>query len=43
MSGPIHGMVALLYPFYKTPTLFNERFLLNVKDEYINKMFGEDE
>ena len=43
MSCPIHGMAALLYPFYKTSTLFNERSLLNLKDEYINKMFGEDE
>ncbi|MCO5582612.1 hypothetical protein L7F22_036510 [Adiantum nelumboides] len=43
MSRPIHGMAALLYPFYKTPELFYESDLLTLKDEYINDLFEEQE
>ena len=43
MSCPIHGMAALLHPFYKKPELFSERTLLTLKDQYINIMYDEDE
>ena len=43
MSRPIHGMAALLHPFYKKPELFSEGTLLTQKDNYINLMYDEDE
>ncbi|MCO5575855.1 hypothetical protein L7F22_029660 [Adiantum nelumboides] len=43
MSRPIHGMAALLHPFYKTPELFHERSLLKLKDDYIDMMYDIDD
>ena len=43
MSRPIHGMVAFLHPFYKTPTLFHERELLTLRDSYINTMYDVEQ
>lgn len=43
MSRPIHGMAALLHPFYKTPGLFHEQTLMTLKDKYIGRMFDEEE
>ena len=43
MSRPIHAMAALLHPFYKKPTLFNDTSLLKGKDAYIGCICEEDE
>lgn len=43
MSRPIHGMAALLHPFYKTQELFHNSQLVTLKDKYINRMFGIEE
>ena len=43
MRRPIHGMAALLHPFYKTPQLFEERGILKLKDDYINTMYEDED
>ncbi|MCO5608421.1 hypothetical protein L7F22_062631 [Adiantum nelumboides] len=39
----IHGMAAILHPFYKTPDLFGDIPLLTLRSEYLNLMLSEDE
>ncbi|MCO5577058.1 hypothetical protein L7F22_030880 [Adiantum nelumboides] len=43
MRRPIHGMVAILHPFYKTPELFGDIPLLTLRSEYLNLMLSEDD
>ncbi|MCO5579118.1 hypothetical protein L7F22_032970 [Adiantum nelumboides] len=43
MRHPIHGMVAILHPFYKTPELFGDISLLTLRSEYLNLMLSEDD
>ncbi|MCO5592319.1 hypothetical protein L7F22_046320 [Adiantum nelumboides] len=43
MRRPIHGMAAILHPFYKTPELFGDIPLLTLRSEYLNLMLSEDD
>ncbi|MCO5607258.1 hypothetical protein L7F22_061451 [Adiantum nelumboides] len=43
MSRPIHGMVAMLHPLYKTPALFMDTSLSTLQTNYINKVFSEEQ
>ncbi|MCO5592385.1 hypothetical protein L7F22_046387 [Adiantum nelumboides] len=43
MRRPIHGMAAILHPFYKTPELFADIPLLTLRSEYLNLMLSEDD
>lgn len=43
MCRPIHGMASVLYPFYKTPALFDDTALSKLCSDYVGIMFGEED